>query len=184
MTLWQIAEALLCIVVYPTAWIRGGHPERLGVGLLLLDQLISMDLTFDWRIEHFYLAAVAKGCGLLLVFGWLGFRTNRWWPLVLTAALILVLSTYVLTLTEPALSHFAAASARVGLWSLIHLVLLLGVWERWLAGEPPAGPAAWAKAARATAARRGRKARPAVPRGRSAPSGKPRSGASTEARGA
>ena len=35
---------------------------------------------------------------------------------------------------------------------LINLTLLLGVWERWLAGEPPAAPAAWAKAARFTRA--------------------------------
>lgn len=155
MTVWQLVGAWFCIVVYVVAWTQGGRPERLAAGLLLLDQLIAINLTFGWRLEHFYLTAVIKACGLLLIFGWLAFRANRWWPIALTAALILVLSTYVLRLTDPTLSHFAAASARLGLWLLIHLTLLLGVWERWLAGDTPAGPAAWTRTARLTAARRG-----------------------------
>ena len=160
MTPWQVGETWLCIVVYAVAWNWGGRPERLATGLLLFDQLLGMDVTFDWRIEHFYLVAVVKAWVLLLVFGWLAVRGRRWWPMVMTAAVSLVLVTYGLMLANPTLSHFAAASARVGLNYLINLILLFGVLERWLAGERAAGPAAWEKAARSTAAR-GRNAREA-----------------------
>lgn len=157
MTAWQTGETWLFIMAYAVAWSWGGRPERLAAGLLLFDQWISMEITFGWRIEHFYLVAVVKGCVLLLVFGWLGVRGRRWWPMVMTAAVFLVLATYVLMLAVPTLSHFAAASARVGLNYLIDLTLLFGVLERRLAGERPAGLDAWAKAARITTAR-GRKA--------------------------
>lgn len=176
MTPWQIGETWLCILVFAVAWNRGGHPERLATGLLLLDQLLAMDVTFDWRIEHFYPIAILKGCVLVLVFGWLSVSGRRWWPMVVTAALCLILATYVLRLGNPELSHFAAASARVGLNYLIDLALLLGVLERWLSGEPAASPAAWAKADRLTAARREQRNRSPDTANQPATSGAPRAG--------
>lgn len=184
MTVWQIGETWFWIAACAVAWIWGGRPERFAAGLLLLDEYVSMHLTFHWRIEHAYSLAVATYCGMLLVFGWMALRGRRWWPLAMTAILGLVLATYGLKLGNPTLSHFAAASARVGLFYLMDLALLVSVLERWLAGERPAGPAAWIRAERVAAARRGRKARPADPGERSAPPRTPRPGASTEARGA
>ena len=108
MTAWQIGGIWFSLAVYAVAWSQGGRPERLAAGLLVLAQMLS-SLTFDWRIEHNYLAAVAKGCVLLVVFGWLSLRGNRWWPLIMTAALSLNLFTYILRLVDPTLSHFAAA---------------------------------------------------------------------------
>ena len=160
MTAWQIGETWLFIVVCTVAWSQGGRPERLATGLLLLDQLISMSVTFDWRIEHSYPVAVVKACVLLVFFGWLGARVNRWWPIAMIAVHSLILATYALGLADPNLSHFAAASARVGLLYLLDLTLLFGVLERWLAGEPPASPAAWRKAARRAGSQRDPGARP------------------------
>ena len=158
MTPWQVGGLLFGFVAYAVAWAWGGRPERLGAGVLLFACLLS-SLSYRWEIGGLYLAAMAQDSVRLLIFGWLCFRSDRWWPLVTTAALGLMVLMYVIRLLDPAFSHFAMASGHVGLGYLIDLALLLGVCERWLAGEPPAGPAAWAKAARATAARRDRRDR-------------------------
>lgn len=156
MTAWQITGTWFGLTVYALAWVRGGRPERTGAAVLLLDSLVSSVL-FRWDIDQIYPNAMVKEGACLVVIGWLAFRSERWWPIAMTAALCLVILTYVLRLLDPALSHFAAASARVGLAYLIDLILLIGVFERWLAGEPAVAPAAWAEADQATAAgRRGK----------------------------
>ena len=70
-----------------------------------------------------------------LIFAWMAFRSARWWVLVASAALMLCVFVFVLEWTHPDLRIDAAISARLGLWFLIHLALMAGVAERWLAGE-------------------------------------------------
>ncbi len=154
-THWQVVGQLLGLVAYVTAWVRGGHPERLGAGVLLFVWLLS-SFTYRWEVNGFYPAGMAQDCIRLLIFAWLAFRSDRWWPFLTAAALGLLALLYVARLLNPAFSHYAMASGHVGLGYLIDLSLLLGVWERRLSGEPPAARAAWAAAERATAARRNR----------------------------
>lgn len=156
MTVWQVAGTWFGLMAYAVAWVRGGRPERIGAAVLLLDSLVSAVL-YRWHIGHIYPNAIVKEAICLLFIGWLAFRSDRWWPSVTAAALCLVILTYSLRLADPTLTHFAAVSAHVGLNYLIDLTLLFGVLERWLAGERPAGAAAWARAARATAASRDRR---------------------------
>lgn len=158
MTVWQIAGTWIALMVYAIAWFQGGRPERFGAAVLILDGLVSIVL-FRWGVSGVYPNAMVKECVWLLLIGGLAFRSDRWWPIVMTAAVCLVILTYGLRLIDPSLSLYAAMSAHIGLDYLIDLALLFGVWERRLAGEPPAGPAAWAAAARLTAARRDRGAR-------------------------
>lgn len=153
MTLWQLAGTWFALMVYAIAWVRGGRPERFGAAVLILDALMSSVL-FRLGVSDVYPNAMVKESVWLLLIGVLAFRSDRWWPFVMTAALCLVVLIYSLRLIDPTLSHFAAVSAHVGLDYLIDLTLLLGVFERWLAGERPAGPAAWLKAEGITAARR------------------------------
>ena len=68
--------------------LAAGRPERFGAGALLIDFLIS-SLTYDWQVGGFFLAGLIENCVLLLVFGWLCFRSDRWWLLVVTAAMAL-----------------------------------------------------------------------------------------------
>lgn len=168
-TPWQISGIVVGLAVYVVAWFRGGRPERIGAGALLVTFVVSC-IILDWEIGGFFWAAMVLDCVRLLIFGWLAFRSNRWWPLVVTAALGLMVLAHSIRLLDPGLSQLALASAAVGLGYVIDLALLLGVWERRLAGETPARPAAWANADRVTARRR---LRPASPPGQPAGSGAP-----------
>ena len=136
MTPWQISGILFGLVVYAVAWAWGGRPERLGAGLLLVAFLFS---TFSdrWGI------ATAEDSVRLLIFGWMCLRFDRWWPLIATAALSQVVFVDVFKLLNPSFPLYAAVSAHVGLEFLVDLGLLLGVFEHWLAGEPPAGRGRW-----------------------------------------
>lgn len=153
MTVWQLAGTWFALMVYAVAWFQGGRPERFGAAVLILDGLVSLVLV-RWDASGLYPNALVKESIWLVLIGGLAFRSDRWWPIVMTAALCLIVLTYGLRLMDPSLSLYAAMSAHVGLDYLIDLTLLLGVMERWLAGEAAAGPAAWAKAHQITAARR------------------------------
>lgn len=124
----------LGLAAYGVGWLKGGHPERFGVTVLLASYALS-SVTFRLRIGDFYWASAAADVALMLIMGWLAFRSARWWPFVVAAALALILMIHGLTVAAPALSPYAAASAHVGLWILIDTALLFGVLERWLAGE-------------------------------------------------
>ena len=76
------------------------------------------------------------------------------WSMVAASAYGMIVLSQGIRLMDPTFSHYAMVSAHIGLGYVVDVALLVGVWERWLAGEPAAGPAAWAKAARLTAARR------------------------------
>lgn len=152
MTPWEIGGIVFGLAVYVVAWFRGGRPERIGAGVLLVTFLTSY-LIMDWEIGGFFWASMVQDCVRLLIFGWLCFRSDRWWPLVVTAAYGLAVLAHSLRLVDPGFSQVALASSYIGLGYVIDLALLLGVLERRLAGEAPAAPAAWAKAARAKATR-------------------------------
>lgn len=143
MTAFMAASHLLAWLAYSLAWLKGGHTERMGVAAQLCGYVLS-SVTFRWRIGDFYWATAAAELTLMLIFGWLAFRSDRWWPFVVTAALALIVLVHGLTILAPALSSYAAMSAQVGLWIVIDTALLLGVLERWLAGEKAvSGAAVW-----------------------------------------
>ena len=159
MTLWQSGGLLLGHVVCAVAWFRGGRPERFGVGLFLLANLLARPAN-AWVVDGIYPAWVVLDGAILVVLCGLCFRSDRWWPLVAASAYGLMIFGQIIRLMDPTFSHYALVSSHIGLGYVVDLALLFGVWERWAAGEPPVGPAAWAKANRAAAARRGRPARP------------------------
>ena len=153
MTPWQSGGLAFGFVVYAIAWLRGGQPERLGAGVLLFGGLLAGPAN-AWEIGGVYPAWVALDGAILLLFVWLCFRAERWWPMVAASAYGMIVLSQGIRLMDPTFSHYAMVSAHIGLGYVVDVALLVGVWERWLAGEPAAGPAAWAKAARLTAARR------------------------------
>lgn len=160
MTVWQNVGVALGLLAYAVAWLWGGRPERCGAVFLLVVCMIST-LTSGSQIGGFNLASLLVDIARLAAFGWLCLRFDRWWPLVVTAGITLMIIVQGAKLIDPSISQYAVGSADVGLGYVIDLALLLSVFERWLAGEKAAGPAAWAKAARRR--RRGAGAGPSAP---------------------
>lgn len=79
--------------------------------------------------------ATASVVVITLIFIRMALRSNRWWTLVVAAASALCVLLDFLDWVHPGLSTYAAVSAQLGLWCVVHLALLAGVLERWLAGE-------------------------------------------------
>ena len=162
MTIWNFVGIWFGLGAYAVAWTWGGRAERFAAGLSLLYCLCS-SMTYTWEVGGFHLASFIENCVRLLIFGWLCFRSNRWWLFVMTVAIALKVLVVVIALFHPALSAVEAMSAEVGLGYLVDLTLLLSPLERRLAGEAPAGSAAWAAAKVATAARRKRREQVRLP---------------------
>lgn len=153
MTLWQSGGLVFGYAVYAIAWLWGARPERFGAGVLLLFNVLAHEVS-GWGVGRFYPGSMALDAATFLIFSWLAFRSDRWWPSLTAAAAGLIILADALRLLDPTFSHYAMVSARIGLAYVVDLALLLGVWERWLAGEPPAAGAAWARATQVTQARK------------------------------
>lgn len=144
----------LGVMAYAVAWIWGGRVERFAAAVMLV-QCVIMTLNFilTWENGNVYLTGRIMNAVALLILGWLCFRSDRWWPLLMTATMGLKALLDVVGLLDPDISDFGVASAKIGLGYLIDLTLMLSVIERWLAGEAPVGRTAWVHADIATAAR-------------------------------
>ncbi|HEY0600431.1 hypothetical protein [Brevundimonas sp.] len=124
---------LVGFVTYAVGWLKGGHPERYGVAVLLTGQMIEF-FFLEWEIGELEAGIAGSQAVMLLIFGRLALRSNRWWPLAVTGCLALLVMVHLLVIFTP-VSFYAAMSARVGLWHLLYLFVLGGVAERWMAGE-------------------------------------------------
>lgn len=132
------------------AWLKGGHPERLGVVIWLAGWALALlvnDLRFGdlrWAVALLDLAAFAA-------YLWLALRYDRWWPLGVSACLLLSIAMHAAVLLTPEITPLAEASAQLGFGMLGVLIQAAGAFERWLAGEAPVSASAvWGRRQRAT----------------------------------
>ncbi|HYC97021.1 MAG TPA: hypothetical protein VEB62_03600 [Brevundimonas sp.] len=102
--------------------------------MLLVDYLATT-LGAELNIRQLASVSVTQDVVVLLVFGWLALKADRWWPIAVTASLALCVLVRVLGLANPELSRYAILSALLGFWILLYVVVLGGAAERWLAGE-------------------------------------------------
>lgn len=136
-TPFYIAANLLAFVSIMVCWLRGGHPERFGALLLLVDYVVS-EAGDQLGVRDGDLVPVTQDFILMLAFGWMTLRTDRWWSIVVTASLVLCVLVRIIGMMNPELSTYAMRSAILGFWIVIYMAALAGVVERWLAGEPAA----------------------------------------------
>jgi hypothetical protein len=135
----QLFFLISTVVILPIAWLKGGHPERMGVVVLLINYVSGIFLQ-PARVGEFMFGLAAADLVLLGVLGWLTLKYDRWWLIGATAAQGLVVLAYLAVLTRP---EITARENIVAQWvfGLITLYALLGgVFERWLAGERSAAP--------------------------------------------
>ncbi|CAN5125856.1 hypothetical protein BH09PSE1_BH09PSE1_28690 [soil metagenome] len=126
-------------MIFPFAWIRGGHPERAVAATLLL-AYASGPFAQELQWGRVYVGVAAVDVIVWCVFVWLSLRYDRWWLLVASAAQTLnVMASVVLVLT-PALTTRENVVAQWAFTVVSLYALLAGVLERRLAGERPAAP--------------------------------------------
>ena len=118
-----VAYYVLGLAAIVVAWLKGGYPERLGVVASVAFFGIAI-FTHTWRIGTFYAGDTLTDLGLTLFFGWLALRTDRWWPLAMTAVLVLTLLVHAASVLLPDMHPYANVSARIGLGILSALILL------------------------------------------------------------
>jgi len=130
-------------------WLKGGHPERLGVVIWLVAWMLALPLN-DVRIGNLRWGVALVDLGTLVAFLWLALRYERWWPLGASACLVLALAVHLSALL-PGTTALGEASAQLGPGMLGVLILMAGAFERWLAGERPAAASAvWRRPSRPT----------------------------------
>lgn len=142
-----LAASLAALTV---AWLKGGHPERLGVVFWLIGWLLAVPLN-DIRLGDLRWAVAVLDVASFAAFLWLALRHERWWPLGLSACMILMIVVHASALLIPDMTAPGEASAQLGLGMLAVLMLAAGAFERWLAGEASASAlAVWHRRQRAT----------------------------------
>jgi hypothetical protein len=129
------AYYLLCLIAVVVGWLKGGHVERLGAAVILIVFAASFPL-HPLRMWNVHVGDAAMDVAVMLFFGWLALRSERWWPLAMTAIMALTVMVHISIFLVPGLGEYAEMSARIGLGTLMALALLAGVGARWLAGEP------------------------------------------------
>jgi hypothetical protein len=133
-----LAASLAALAI---AWLKGGHPERLGVVFWLIGWMVALPLN-DIRVGELRWAVALVDLASLAVFLWLALRYQRWWPLGVSACLVLMMVVHVSALLIPGMTALGEASAQLGFGMLAVLILAAGAFERWLAGEAPASASA------------------------------------------
>lgn len=97
-----------------------------GISLVISDPVRMWNVAAD---------DAAIDLGLALFFGWMAFSRARWWPLFMTAVMVLTVLVHLAMFVVPTMGAYADVSARIGLGIAMALALLGGTAERWLAGE-------------------------------------------------
>lgn len=141
---------IVSLAALAIAWLKGGHPERLGAVFWLAGWLISLPLN-DIRFGDLRWAVAVLDIASFAAFLWLALRYEWWWPLGVSACLVLILAVHLAALLIPEMTPLGEASAQLGLGILVVLIQATGALERWLAGEAPVSASAvWGRRQRAT----------------------------------
>ncbi len=150
MTPFVLLYLIVSLAALAIAWLKGGHPERMGALFWLAGWLVSLPLN-DIRFGDLRWAVAVLDIVSFAAFLWLALRYERWWPLGVSACLVLILAVHLSALLIPEITPLGEASAQLGLGMLAILIQAAGVFERWLAGEAPASASAvWSRRQRAT----------------------------------
>lgn len=150
MTPFVILYLVVSLVALALGWLKGGHPERLGVVFWLAGWMLAVLLN-DVRIGSLRWGVALCDLASLGAVLWLALRFERWWPLGVSACLILMLVVHLCAVLIPEMTPLGESSAQLGLGMLAVLIQAAGTFERWLAGEAPASATAvWRSRQRAT----------------------------------
>ena len=121
------------LVIFPLAWLGGGHTERSGVALYMCLFFVS-PLVQQYRIGNLMWATALIDLVFLIGLVWLA--------LVASAFQVMVMLIYLSTALVPGFDTRSGVVAIMVLGMLALFCLLGGVVERILAGEAPVSASA------------------------------------------
>jgi hypothetical protein len=114
---------------------RGGWPERLASGGMVVDSIASalVQNTHDWsQTQWADLAVDVVYLGVLL---WLALRSNRFWPMWAAAFQVLSVVIYVARMADRTVGARAPYNAVVILSYLILVAIAVGTFGVWRRGR-------------------------------------------------
>ncbi len=150
MTPFVLLYLVVSLVALVIAWLKGGHPERLGAVFWLAGWVLAM-LVNDLRVGDLRWGVALLDLASFGAFLWLALRYERWWPLGVSACLVLILVVHLSALLIPEMTALGESSAQLGLGILAVLMQAAGAFERWMAGEAStSGSAVWGRRQRVT----------------------------------
>ena len=141
MTVFVLMYLVVGLAALTIAWLKGGHPERLGAVFWLTSWMAAIPLN-DIRFGDLRWAVAMIDVASFAAYLWLALRRERWWPLGVAACYVLIAGVHLSALLIPEITPLGEASAQLGLGMLSVLMLATGAFERWLAGEAPASASA------------------------------------------
>lgn len=135
MTPFQIALAVELVLVLALCWFKGGHPERLAAGWLLVIVVIDDGILPVVSFHGFHPLDSLMSLATAGLFIWIAMTRDRWWPFLAAGSTLLVLMVQLYDLLAGGIDRRAYISAHIGLMAFLLLTMLAGVLERRIAGE-------------------------------------------------
>jgi hypothetical protein len=124
----QAGNTLVAILACGFALWRGGKPERLAAGLILLDWMITPLLQNQGNLTHIQISNFCLDGALTLALGGIALSSNRFWPIWVTAFQILELLMHVAMLADHRVRPIAYFIGTELASYLILLALVIGTW--------------------------------------------------------
>ena len=122
----RILYVATLVVCTAFALRHGGRSERAGALIIFVGSALSIAIQqsafFDWRFARGGLIAV--DVGVLIAFGALALRSERFWPLWATAFHLIAVTTHLVVFFEPRRILQAYAIAQ-GFWAYPMLFLIV-----------------------------------------------------------
>ncbi|RZI98648.1 MAG: hypothetical protein EON90_12660 [Brevundimonas sp.] len=107
---------------------KGDASERWAAGFILLT-IVSEIFVDGLTIGTWRLGIALVNAGLLAAFWILATRADRWWLIFASAVQLLIVISALMPILSGGFMVHTGIAIRLGLWTLVSLILFFGVWE-------------------------------------------------------
>lgn len=128
----MLSVVLACLNAFAglVLYVFGKRHERATV-LTTIVYVALPPVIYSLQYGSFRYGIFALELMLLAAFVITAIKTDRWWPILAAGAQILTCTTHFATFNPSDYHVWGAVTVRVGLWTVVTTILLLGAWETW-----------------------------------------------------
>lgn len=114
------------------AFWKGGRPERIVSGAMLLELLADFGVQRVQQLEGPHYVALALDFGVLAAVLFVAFSTNLRWPLLASALQILSVLSYITRVIDPSIHSWAYVTVSITLgYALMATVIYGAITHMW-----------------------------------------------------